>query len=175
MPISHWDRRLFARCVAMVFASCALSACTGQAQQADDAGDVELRAVFGSYEYDKVIKPQKAYSLYVTKDGNYYDLGDGSLSTVRKNSAFADDSANAEAVAKALAAQTERILESIDRGQVTEQRVCELGSCETQRVKRVVLFVHGGLRTVKAGIGRTRILQAAMLADGVTPIFVNWR
>ena len=169
--------KLPARNILLCLTAAALLVLTGCATRtgSEARSGKDVFAIVGSYDCERDIKPQRNHAVYVTKDGNFYDIGCGTLREVRRNSAEADDPGRRDAVKAALDTRIARILERIDEGPVTEVEDCSTTPCTRRRVKHVVLFVHGGLRTVKASIGRTGVLQEAMLADGVNPILLNWR
>ena len=55
------------------------------------------------------------------------------------------------------------ILDNIDARQPTNGKI------------RVLIFVHGGLNTLKTGLKRAKELYQQILDDGYYPIFINWR
>src|SRR5215831_11413587 len=58
-----------------------------------------------------------------------------------------------------------------------EHLIASLGTVKTREGrerKRILLFVHGGLNTAQASIGRAADYSDLIAQDGTYPIFINW-
>ena len=104
------------------------------------------------------------YSVFVTRDSRFFDVGCGRASEIRRNTDLANTEELAENVAK-LRDRTKNIFDTIN------DRKCEEDDC----VKKIVFFIHGGLATINTNIPRTAMLRAQMVKSGYNPVFINWR
>jgi pimeloyl-ACP methyl ester carboxylesterase len=118
---------------------------------------------------DESARDYRNYSLYLNSNARYIDIRSGSAKEIRK----ATRRSNADSVdmhIERTQAQAIRVYEQM----MQDHEANRCGAAGASPL-RVLVFIHGGLNTIRQGLARIAYRTEAMLKDCYHPVFINWR
>ncbi|MEM1436970.1 MAG: hypothetical protein AAGG11_23180 [Pseudomonadota bacterium] len=110
-----------------------------------------------------------AYSLYLNSNSRFIDIAGGSVAEIRAATKRSNQDSVPEHIERTRA-QAVRVFDQMISDH--DNARCSAGPAAPLRV---MVFIHGGLNTIRDGLSRIAYRTKAMLKDCYHPVFINWR